>query len=169
MNAASVAVIGCGNPNRRDDGVGPRVIELLRQQSLPPDVGLFDVGTDGMAVMYRARGVRRLIIVDARAPEGKPGAIYDVPGAVLAAPPPASLNLHDFRWDHALYAGRRIYGEAFPADVTVLLIEAASLDLGLGLSPAVEAAAGTVAERIAGSLRTAPAVRREAATPRVHQ
>ena len=71
--AATVAVIGCGNPNRSDDGVGPRVIALLREKSLPPSVGLFDAGTDGMAVMYRARGVSRLIIVDAKAPEGAPG------------------------------------------------------------------------------------------------
>ena len=146
MNA--VAVIGCGNPNRRDDGVGPRVVALLREKALPPGVGLFDAGTDGMAVMYRARRVSRLVIVDAKAPEGSPGAIYDVPGAVLQAPPPQSFTLHDFRWDHALYAGRRIYGPAFPGDVKVFLIEAETLELGLGLSPAVEAAAETVAERI---------------------
>lgn len=142
------AIIGCGNPNRRDDGVGLRVIELLAQQTLPGNCALFDAGTDGMAVMYRARGAGRLIIVDARAPEFAPGAIYEVPGEVLAAPPQQSLNLHDFRWDHALYAGRKIYGAEFPADVAVFLIEAASLDFGIGLSPEVEAAAGQVAARI---------------------
>jgi nitrogen fixation protein NifQ len=50
-------------------------------------------------------------------------------------PAPHSLNLHDFRWDHALHAGRMIYREAFPPCVKVLLIEAATLDFGLGLSP----------------------------------
>ena len=145
----ALAVIGCGNPNRSDDGAGPRVIELLRAEALPEDVALFDAGTDGMAVMYRARGADRLIIVDARRPEGSPGAVYDVPGAELEAPPPRSLNLHDFRWDHALHAGRKIYGAAFPQEVTVFRIEAESLDLGLGLSPPVEAAARQVAGRIA--------------------
>ncbi|GAB5468374.1 MAG: hydrogenase maturation protease [Rhodospirillales bacterium] len=149
MTALSLAVIGCGNRNRSDDGVGPRVIERLRAADLPSDVGLFDAGTDGMAVMYRARGVARLILVDARSPEGTPGAVYEVPGAVLQAPPPHSLNLHDFRWDHALYAGRKLYGEAFPSDVQVFLIEAESLDLGVDLSPAVEAASESVATRIA--------------------
>ena len=129
--------------------MGPRVIALLRGRRLPPDVGLYDAGTDGMAVIYRAEGARRLIIVDARAPEAAPGAIYEVAGALLEAPPPASFNLHDFRWDHALYAGRRIHGAAFPAEVTVILVEAASLALGLGLTPAVEAAAARVADRIA--------------------
>lgn len=142
------AVIGCGNPNRSDDGVGPRVIELLRGRDLGPDVAIYDAGTDGMGVMYQARGCARLIIVDARAPEGDPGAVFEVPGDVLERPPNQSLNLHDFRWDHALFAGRKIYGDEFPADVTVLLVEAKSLDLGLGLSPEVGAAAKTVADRI---------------------
>ena len=145
----TLAVIGCGNPNRRDDGVGPEVIARLRTRVLPAGIGLHDAGTDGMAVMYRARGASHLILVDARAPEGEPGAIYDVPGEVLEAPPPQSLNLHDFRWDHALYAGRRIYGEDFPARVKVFLVEAGSLELGLGLTAAVAAAAEEVAERIA--------------------
>lgn len=146
----TLAIIGCGNPNRSDDGVGPEVIARLARQDLPASVCLFDAGTDGMGVMYRARGATHLIVVDARAPDTHPGAVYDVPGDVLEAPPPQSLNLHDFRWDHALYAGRRIYGDAFPGTVRVFLVEAARLDLGLGLSEPVARAADRVAETIAG-------------------
>lgn len=142
------AIIGCGNPNRSDDGVGPHVIDILAQYSLPDHIGIFDAGTDGMSVLYRARGIKRLIIVDARVPEGNAGAVYEVPGEVLRAPPPQSLNLHDFRWDHALYAGRKIYEDDFPQDVNVFLIEAGSLDLGIGLSERVIEAAQTVAEKI---------------------
>ncbi len=148
VRAADIVVIGCGNPNRSDDGVGPHVIALLRETPLPAPVRLFDAGTDGMAVLYRARGATHLVIVDARIPEGRPGTIHEVPGAVLENPPAPSLNLHDFRWDNALYAGRRIHGDDFPAQVSVLLIEAKSLDLGLSLSPAVAAAAKRVAARI---------------------
>lgn len=147
---AGIAVIGCGNPNRTDDGVGPRVIALLREDPPAGDVRLFDAGTDGMAVLYPARGASHLVIVDARAPGDNPGAIYEVPGDELQAPPPASFNLHDFRWDHALYAGRRIYGDAFPHTVAVLLIEAADLGFGLELTPRVAAAA----VRVAGRIRT---------------
>lgn len=144
------AVIGCGNPNRTDDGVGPYVIKLLRDRDLPENVVLFDGGTDGMGVMYQARGCTKLIIVDARVPEGHPGSIYEVPGEVLERPPNQSLNLHDFRWDHALFAGRKIYGDAFPKDVTVLLVEASSLDMGLELTPEIARAASSVADRIEG-------------------
>ena len=153
----TTAVIGCGNPNRSDDGVGPRVIALLRERTLPAHVQLFDSGTDGMGVMYSARGAARLVIVDARAPDGQPGAIYEVPGAELETAHEPSLTLHDFRWDHALHAGRRIYGEGFPTDVTVFLVEAHSVALGLELSAPAEAACARVAERIVMLCREPPA------------
>ncbi len=147
MNPATV-IIGCGNPNRSDDGVGPYVVSLLRDRDLGDHVSLYDGGTDGMGVMYRLRGFERLVIIDARMPQGTPGALYEVPGDVLETRPPQSLNLHDFRWDHALYVGRQIYGTAFPDDVSVFLIEAANLDLGLEISPHIQATALKVAAQI---------------------
>ncbi len=143
-----LAIIGCGNPNRSDDGVGPDIIGRLRTADLPDYVSLYDAGTDGMGVMYAARNMTHLIIIDARRPEAAPGAVYEVPGDIVKAPPPQSLNLHDFRWDHALYAGQKIYGDTFPAHVKVFLIEAGSLDLGLGLTAEVEAGAGAAADQI---------------------
>ena len=74
----TLAIIGCGNPNRSDDGVGPEIISRLRGEELPSEIKLFDAGTDGMGVMYQARGASHLIILDARAPEKEPGAIYEV-------------------------------------------------------------------------------------------
>ena len=62
-----IAVIGCGNPNRSDDGAGPAVIRALRESAAGlarTDVRLFDAGTDGMAVMFAARGCSTLILID---------------------------------------------------------------------------------------------------------
>lgn len=144
-----IAIIGCGNPNRQDDGVGPEIIRALRLKGLESaGVKLFDAGTDGMSVMFSARGCTSLILVDAAKSGSEPGAIYEVPGSELERPYAPGLNLHDFRWDAALHAGRQIFREAFPKDVTVLLIEAKNLGLGIGLSDAVQAAAQTVSRRI---------------------
>ncbi|NQZ64555.1 hydrogenase maturation protease, partial [Crocosphaera sp.] len=65
----------------------------------------------------------------------EPGTIYKVPGQELEELPEASYSLHDFRWDNALAAGRKIFKEEFPEDVTVYLIEAENLGLGLEISP----------------------------------
>jgi hydrogenase maturation protease len=150
-NGTMIAVIGCGNSNRRDDGAGPAVLRALAAGGLDREVrnvALLDAGTDGMAVMFAARGCRTLIVVDACRSGAPPGAIFEAPGAELAQRYQPSLSLHDFRWDHALHAGRAMYRENFPTDVTVLLIEAGSIDLGVGLTPAVADAADKVVARI---------------------
>jgi hydrogenase maturation protease len=148
-----LCVIGCGNSTRSDDGVGVYVAQALRgflRQHPEPRAQVFDAGTGGMDVMFQARGARRLIIIDASKSGSPPGAIFKVPGAELASEPDAAYSLHDFRWQHALTAGRKIFGADFPADVWVYLIEASSLAFGLDLSPAVLASADRVVEEIRG-------------------
>ena len=154
-----IAVIGCGNPNRSDDGVGLEVIRILRQRAdihARADVKLLDAGTDGMAVMFAARGCTTLLIIDSCKSQSAPGAIFEVPGSEAQSQHEASLNLHGFRWDHALYAGRKIYREAFPADVTAFLIEAKNLELGCELSNEVRTAAIVVADKIAARISETP-------------
>lgn len=153
--AADLAVIGCGNVNRRDDGVGVVVAQRLKQWlAAEPHghVSVFDAGTGGMDVMFQARGAGSLILVDASLSGSKPGSIFRLPGEEVANRPELGYNLHEFRWNHALYAGRRIFGDAFPEDVTVYLVEAADVSFGLELSPdvsrAVEKVVGDIQERI---------------------
>jgi hydrogenase maturation protease len=150
--AEGIAVIGCGNPNRGDDGAGPEVLRLLRSDAAVVDraehVRLLDAGTDGMAVMFAARGCDMLIIVDACQSGAESGAVFEVPGHELEQPPRSSFTLHDFRWDHALFAGRQMFRQQFPSQVKVFLIEAENLGLGIGLSEKVSVAAHAVASRI---------------------
>lgn len=139
-----LTLIGCGNSNRSDDGVGVFVAQALQAYlRLRPrdDVRVFDAGTGGMDVMFQARGASRLMIVDASSSGAEPGAIFKVPGADLQTDYVPEFSLHNFRWEHAVAAGRKIFREQFPSDVTVYLIEAQSLQLGLALSPAVLASA----------------------------
>jgi len=158
---AAFAVIGCGNPTRTDDGVGGEVLRRLAAYGCgadPARVKLLDAGTDGVAVIFAARGCRRLIVVDACRSGSEPGAVFELPGSELGDGTARPLATHDFRWDDAIAAGRRIFGDEFPADVTVFLIEAQSLDFGIGLTPIVWAAAAKVADRIAALLSAVPAL-----------
>jgi len=143
-------VIGCGNPLRADDGIGPRVIAELRARFGERfGLRLLDAGTDGMAVVYGMRGAERLDIVDAVASGSPPGTIFELAGDEAEEAPPPGGGLHDFRWPHALYVGRRLLGAAFPAEVRVHLVEAARLDYGEELSPPVAAAAARLVARFA--------------------
>lgn len=146
-----LAIIGCGNLNRNDDGVGVIIAQRLQQYLIVqphPNVRVFDCGTSGMEVMFQARGSTQLIMLDASSTGSQPGAIFKVPGSELEALPEPSYNLHDFRWDNALAAGRKIFQNDFPTVITVYLIEAANLDFGWELSPAVEHAADFVFEEL---------------------
>ncbi|MBE9051043.1 hydrogenase maturation protease [Nostocales cyanobacterium LEGE 11386] len=142
-----LTIIGCGNLNRSDDAVGVIIAQRLQQylaENPHPHVRVYDCGTAGMEVMFQARGSKQLVIIDASSTGSEPGAVFKVPGEELAALPEPSYNLHDFRWDNALAAGRKIFHNDFPQDVTVYLIEAANLDLGLELSPVVKHSADLV-------------------------
>jgi hydrogenase maturation protease len=156
-----LCVIGCGNSTRSDDGVGVYVAQTLRAQLLKdprPRVRVFDAGTGGMDVMFQARGASQLIIIDASRSGSEPGAIFKVPGRELESEPDAAFSLHDFRWQHALTAGRKIFGAEFPGDVTVFLIEAENLGFGLELSPSVVRSADRVIEEVRNMLpASAPA------------
>jgi hydrogenase maturation protease len=163
-----IAVIGCGNTNRSDDGVAAEVLRLLAQREITQSASrcrLLDAGTDGMAVMFAARGCRSLIIVDACRSGAEAGAIFTVPGGELEQCPAPSFTLHGFRWDNALFAGRQMFRDEFPDDVTVMLIEAASVALGTELTEPVACAARKVAARIIEML--AARLQRQDATPAV--
>ena len=142
-----LTIIGCGNLNRNDDAVGAIIAQRLQQflaENPYPNVQVYDCGTAGMEVMFQARGSKHLTIIDASSTGSEPGAVFKVPGEELEALPEPSYNLHDFRWDNALAAGRKIFKDDFPQEVTVYLIEAENLGFGLELSPAVKRAADIV-------------------------
>jgi len=142
-----LTIVGCGNLNRSDDAVGVIVAQRLQQWLLSnpyPNVRVFDCGTAGMEVMLQARGSTSLIVIDASSSNSSGGTIYQVPGKVLENLPEVIYSLHNFRWDSALAVGRRIFGDNFPEDVTVYLIEAENLNFGLTLSSQIERAAEKV-------------------------
>jgi hydrogenase maturation protease len=154
-----IAVIGCGNANRTDDAAGLEVVRMLHARDAlrtRADVRLLEAGTDGMAVMFAARGCTTLIVVDCCKTGAEPGALFEVPGSELETCHEPSLTLHDFRWDHALHAGRQMYRDAFPKDVTAYLIEARSLELGCGLSSDIRDAVAKVAQRIEARIAAMP-------------
>ncbi|BAY15211.1 hydrogenase maturation protease [Anabaenopsis circularis NIES-21] len=151
-----LTIIGCGNLNRCDDAVGVIIAQRLQQylaENPYPNVRIYDCGTAGMEVMFRARGSKKLVIIDASSTNSEAGAIFKVPGKELEALPEPSYNLHDFRWDNALAAGRKIFQDEFPKDVTVYLIEAANLGFGLELSPVVKHSADLVFEKVVAIIR----------------
>lgn len=146
-----LTVIGCGNTNRADDGVGVHVVRRLQamaEREGYSGVRLVDAGTSGVESMLEAAGSTALIYVDANASGAAPGTVIELKGEQIAASAASGVSLHDFRWDHALRLGRELYKDAFPDDVTVYLIEVCNVEYGTELAARVAVAADAVVQAV---------------------
>ncbi len=127
----------------------------LLDRGLPDGTEVADGGTSGMDVAFRMRGADRVILLDAADTGGTPGALYRMLGTdVEQLPDLSTLNLHSFRWDHALAFARWLLKDDYPSDVVVYLIEAESFEFGDPLSPVVDAAADRLVDRLLDELST---------------
>ena len=156
MTTPRTLVIGCGNILRGDDAAGPVLVRRLWDRGLPEGVHCADGGTGGMDVAFQMRGVPEVFLVDACRSGSEPGSLFEVPGnEIEQLPPLAGINLHAFRWDHAIAFARWLLKDDYPATVTAYLIEGERFEVGEGLSPAVDKAvdrlADTLCERLASS------------------
>ncbi|HWO66862.1 MAG TPA: hydrogenase maturation protease [Umezawaea sp.] len=140
-----VLVVGCGNPMRGDDGVGPALVRHLWARGVPDGARLVDGGTAGTDLAFRMREADRVVIVDAGAVGTTPGTVYRVPTAMLDdLPPLQGLHTRSFRWDHAVAFARWALADACPDDITVFLVEAENVAMGADLSPSVVTAVDEV-------------------------
>lgn len=147
-------IVGCGNLVRKDDGAGPILIRKLWDIGVPDHVRLADGGTAGMDVAFQIKGAKELFIVDACSTGATPGTLFEIPGKEVEAPPLTDINLHNFRWDHAIAMGRWLWKKNFPKKVTVFLIEVEDSSHGFGLTSQVDKTVSSLAtlliERVAG-------------------
>ena len=126
-------------------------------RGLPAGVEVADGGTSGMDVAFRMRGADRVVLVDACTSGGEPGSIYRMRGEdVEQLPPLDGINLHSFRWDHALAFGRWVLKDDYPTDIVVYLIEAASFGFGDPLSERVGGAVGELVDHLLAAPADSP-------------
>tara|TARA_R110002049_G_scaffold285698_4_gene466953 strand:+ start:71255 stop:71782 length:528 start_codon:yes stop_codon:yes gene_type:complete len=146
-------IIGCGNILRGDDATGPVCIRRMWERGLPEGVHCADGGTGGMDVAFQMRGVPHVILIDACQSCSSPGSLFEIPGReVENLPPYDGINLHAFRWDHAIAFGRWLLKDDYPKKITVYLIEGVQFDVGQELSPAVDRAIDQLVDRLFKSI-----------------
>jgi hydrogenase maturation protease len=149
--AAKVLVIGVGNRDRGDDGIGPVVAERLEGR-VPACIAIIERSGDALALIEDWAGRESVVLVDAAAPGGEPGRVHRVD--LLADELPAGLSLSS---THALGVAEAV-GLArtlgmLPARIVVYAVEGKKFDPGADLSPEVMAAVEGVVARVAAELR----------------
>lgn len=155
-------LIGLGNPDRGDDGVGPYVARRVAT-AVPPDVTAITETGDPLALLDRWTDTDEVVLIDAAAPRGQAGRIHRLDP--LAAPLPPDLafaSTHTVGLAAALDLAR-VLGR-LPARLVIYAIEAADFSPGAPLSPQVAAAADRLVPRLRAEFtRSASAMSGDAA------
>jgi hydrogenase maturation protease len=155
--AAPPLVIGIGNILLRDEGVGVHVVvELERrvaagQLDVPPGTRLVDGGTLGLELLPMISGASALILVDAVNLRAAPGSVAVIRGDAIEGTLTGHVSPHQVGIAD-LVAAARLMG-VLPADSTLVGIQPAEIDIGLSLTPAVEAAVPDAMAAVCDELR----------------
>jgi hydrogenase maturation protease len=138
-DTAPVLVVAVGNVLLGDDGVGQRLLVELSSlaERWGGGVEFLDGGTQGMALLGFLVGRRAVVFLDAVALGTAPGTVHRLRNQeVLMATPGAGMTAHETSAGELLRAVALV-GE-LPPEVVVIGVEPASLETGMGLSPAVQ-------------------------------
>lgn len=137
-DTAPVLVLAVGNVLLGDDGVGQEVLAQLDRLAdrWGDRVEFLDGGTQGMALLGFLVGRRAVVFLDAVALGAAPGTLHRLRNQeVLTATPGARMTAHEASAGDLLRAAALV-GQ-LPPEVVVIGVEPASLETGVGLSPAV--------------------------------
>lgn len=132
-----ILVMGIGNVLMQDDGVGVHVIRQLEEMDLPAQVVLVDGGTHSYDLLDYFSQADFCIVIDAMHGGNKPGTVYRIPLEELDMDPnPNMCSLHEMSFAEAIYL---LNLEGYHPQMLVYGIEPHTVDLGLELTPVVEA------------------------------
>jgi len=125
-----VTVIGLGNPLLKDEGLGVKVVEKLKEIPLPDEVKIVEAGTYWLEDEEILKA-EKIILVDAVKGGGRPGSIYRIPFQEINLKMPLPLSLQEISFIEFLHRLRRASRNK---EVVLFGIEPAEIGPGDGLS-----------------------------------
>lgn len=134
-----VLVMGVGNPLMADEGVGPRIVEFLREgYDFPESVEVEDAGTMGYMIIDLLRERQRVLILDAIKDTGfDPGVVLQLTPEEIA-PNQVIHSMHDLRVIDVLQTAELM---GVTPEVVCIGVQIESMEQWVTeLSPRVEAA-----------------------------
>lgn len=130
-----------------DDGAGIKLVQYLAENfRFPPDVTVFDGGTLGLDLLPQLEGIDRLLIVDAVETGKPPGSLIRLSGDEIPIVMETKLSPHQMGLKDLL-AVSMLMGVK-PPEMVLLGVQPETIDIGLDLSPAVEAQFGTLVQNV---------------------
>jgi hydrogenase maturation protease len=146
MTPRRVVVLGLGNPDRGDDGVGAIVAGNLVGR-LPADVEILTRSGDMLSLVEDWTAFEAAVCIDASASNGAPGRIHRVDLTSDALPREIALaSSHAFGLADAVDLARVL--RCAPKRIVVYAIEGRCFEGGAPLSQEVAAAVAAVVEQV---------------------
>ena len=137
-------VCGVGNKLKRDDGLGPFVIEQLETRVIPPGVDLADYGISGFKCALKLEGYNKVVFVDAISlPGSAPGRLHRLKiskDKLMRSPKLSdfSLSMHETDLERIMATAAVL--NIYPDEVVIIGCEPSDTAVGLGFSKPVEEA-----------------------------
>jgi len=147
-------VIGVGNPNRHDDGVGLEIVRRLRPLLPHAERGVAFEG-DGTGLLDLWEGEATVVVVDAVHSGAPPGTIHRIDASgPTRFPTSAPSSTHGLSVAEAVLLARSL--GRLPKRLVVYGVEGSDFSPGVGLSGGVARAVARAVESIANELNHAP-------------
>lgn len=146
-------MLGVGNLLLSDEGFGVHVAQKLYDLDLPPEVEVVEGGTDGFGLMAFVVGTDRLIVIDAVKGGGSPGSLYRFD--LNDCPPFPDLfktSVHQISILEIINLSGVI---GTTPQTTIIGVEPKTLDIGMALSPEIEARIPRVIELVKEEIASA--------------
>jgi len=145
-------ICGVGNKLKRDDGLGPFVIEQLEDTPMPEGVDVVDYGISGFKCALKLEGYSKVVFVDAISLPGfEPGRLHrlKITKEKLMKSPKLSdfsLSMHETDLERIMATAAVL--NIYPDEVVIIGCEPSDTAVGLGLTKSVEAAVPKIIELV---------------------
>ena len=132
---ARTVVIGYGNPDRGDDGVGLLAAESLRG-AVSEEVEIFTSSGDASSLLDAWADREKAVLIDVFESGGVPGTVYRLTGQdAFNLSAKAHTSTHGFGLREAVRLGRQL--NRMPGAMVIIGVEAGALGFSSELTPEV--------------------------------
>jgi len=139
-----IGIIGVGNILLRDEGVGPKVAEILKKNyKFEPEIEIIDGGTLGLDLLVFIERFKKIIIIDVVDFQKEPGYTEVLRGEEIPPYLKTRFSMHHVGIQDLLEVAK-LTG-TLPEEVVVVGIQPQVVEMGLDLS---ETVAGKINELI---------------------
>lgn len=146
--ARRIVVLGVGNILNRDEGAGVYALQELEKilpEGWKEKVELVDGGVLGLDLLPYVERATHLLVLDVADFQGRPGEIREFSGGALKTFFTGKISWHQLGFQEVLEVAR-VRGH-YPGQVRLVGVQPGNMEVGLGLSSALELSVKDMARR----------------------